>query len=228
MWLLNQMFPDNSAYNIPSLFRIKGPFAAATMEAALQSLVARHEIFRTTFQEIEGELNQVVHDEIHLRLESGLHEIQGEKPEPDPAREWINREITRPFDLASGPLLRAGYVKTGEDEFLVLIVMHHIITDLRSKDLMAAELEGFYNHPSNDPRVYPSGPVISYSDFVASDHDFESRPKYESMLSFWRGQVDQADTAIDLSADYPRPAVLTLQGKAKTLTIDRELTEKLK
>ncbi len=228
MWLLNRMFPENSAYNIPALFRINGPFDVQAMESAMHAVVRRHGIFRTTFREVDGDLMQVVHDEnaveADFRFIATSPTGDGTKTHPD----LIDEEVARPFDLAAGPLLRARCYKVNAAEYLLLIVMHHSITDLRSKDLLAQELEELYIAGSSGVQSPASGAAYAYSEIGIDDREFAASSRHEKMLSYWREEIAGAETVIDLVADRPRPSVLTLQGNAKFLTLDTDLTEALR
>ena len=144
-WLINRLHPTNTAYNIPSFFKLTGQLNSDFIKQSVSEIVRRHDIFRTTFTSENGELQQIVAEEPLFGFSSVLlADLDSEKRE-ERLQNLIKKELETPFDLKHGPLLRVTLFKVSDDEHYLLIMMHHIITDLKSKELFSAELSFFYD-----------------------------------------------------------------------------------
>ena len=139
-WLINKLHPANTAYNIPSFFKLKGPLNSDFIKQSISEIVRRHDIFRTTFTSENGELQQVVANEPLFDFSSALLTDHNSGKKEERLQSLIRRELQTPFDLKQGPLLRVTLFCISDDEHYLLIMMHHIITDLKSNELFSAEL----------------------------------------------------------------------------------------
>jgi NRPS condensation-like uncharacterized protein len=137
-WILQNLSPDSTAYHVPSVFKVRGPLRLDALQRAFTSLVMRHEALRTTIDEREGILVQCVRDE--PAFEFTVHE-SGALPDQDE----LEREIRRTFDLRQGPLIRVCVWRTDREESILAWTMHHVITDLASKDILSRELAESYS-----------------------------------------------------------------------------------
>src|SRR3954452_20364576 len=144
LWFLDQWAPGNPSYNVASAVRMGVPLSVAALERAVAFLVARHEVLRTTFPAVEGRPSQVVAAE--LRTPLAVHDLSGlaAGAREAAARRLAAEEAQRPFDLARGPLLRAGLVRLGAADHLLLVTLHHIVADGWSLGVFGRELAACY------------------------------------------------------------------------------------
>ena len=143
-WLLAKVAMDSSAYHMPACVEISGPLSYAVLEASIQNLLDRHEILRTTFEEVDGELSQIVAASKTFKLE-----VSDVKPEAGVARdsqitELLRGEAQLPFDLSRGPLFRVKLFHIGANEHILIVTLHHIIADGWSQNIVQRELWSFY------------------------------------------------------------------------------------
>ena len=141
---LNELAPKNPFYNVPFLLRALGPLNAVALEQALREIVRRHEVLRTTFSTVDGLPAQVV--AISQNAEISVVDVTSSHgPDREACiRHWTNYELQRPFDLECGPLFRMRLLRLSEQEHLLILVMHHIISDAWSIDVLVRELSGLY------------------------------------------------------------------------------------
>src|SRR5439155_21594389 len=144
LWFLNELEPGNGVYSLPRLIRITGRLNAGALTGAIRALVSRHEGLRTVFTSIEGEPWQSVQPEMPLEISSiDLRQLSPADRDKEALR--IAREETRkPFDLQSGPLLRVRLIRLDHEEHFLLLVMHHIVTDGWSMDILFREMADLY------------------------------------------------------------------------------------
>ena len=165
MWFLWQMEPDSPAYNVGGMARLRGVLDVGRFEAALQALIMRHETLRTTFPSVDGVARQQVHGQTHLRMDwKDFSALAGEVREQR-VQQLADDEAHRPFDLETGPLLRACLVKTAEHEHFLVLTLHHIVTEGWAMDIFARELSALYEAFVED-RESPLAPLpvpVSYT-----------------------------------------------------------------
>ncbi len=144
LWFLHQLSPDSSVYNIPAAVSIAGDLDKAALERTINEILRRHEVLRTTFPAIEGQPFQVIARNLILKLPIiDLSELPGGKIKAE-LKKRVREEGRRPFDLATGPLVRAVLVKLGEQEHALLLTLHHIISDGWSTGVLIREVSAIY------------------------------------------------------------------------------------
>ncbi len=144
LWFLHHLDPASAVYNIPAAVRLRGGLDVGALERGLREIVHRHEALRTTLVTVDGAPRQVIAPEGQLSLE--LVDLSGTLPAEREieARRWMDARASQPFDLARGPLLRAGLVRLGEDEHVLMVVVHHIVSDGWSMGVLVRELAALY------------------------------------------------------------------------------------
>ncbi|HEX8348925.1 MAG TPA: condensation domain-containing protein, partial [Hymenobacter sp.] len=228
LWFLEQLEPGSYAYNMPAAVRLTGSLNVAALEQSLNEIVLRHEALRTTFRMVSGEPLQVIAPVLVLTLPlvdlRSLPEAQQEAQ----AERLATEEAQQPFDLAMGPLLRAKLLHLSEAEHILLLTMHHIVSDGWSMGVMIRELAALYKAFSmGKPSPLPELP-IQYADFAHWQRQWLQGEVLAAQLFYWQQQLAGAQTVLELPTDRPRPAVQTFRGATQFLALPNPLSQKLK
>lgn len=228
LWILDQMQPGNPAYNIPAAVRLKGRLGVGALEKALNEIITRHEALRTTFDYLEGRPVQVIKpaDEgslpvIDLRTtEESVREAK--------ALRLAARLAGAPFDLKSGPLLRTALIKLDEHDHLLLLTMHHIISDGWSSYVLIREIATLYDAFLNSRQSPLPKLRVQYPDFADWQRQWLQGEALDERLSYWKRQLGGALPVLQLPTDWPRPPVQSFRGANEPLALGKQLTDKLK
>jgi amino acid adenylation domain-containing protein len=224
LWFLQRMEPDTTAFNIANTLRLRGAVNAGALDRAFAEIVARHHVLRTVFRLHDGEPVQVVTPAPAsvLRVDAAT--------DADPHAELRRRKAAEAawrFDLERGPLFRATLVRLAPDDHLLLLTMHHLVTDGWSMGVLFRELAALYaaftrGEPSPLP---PLG--IQYADFATWQRDHVSGPVLERQLAFWRRALAGAPALLELPTDRPRPAVQGTAGSALPVRVSKEICDRM-
>ncbi len=228
LWFLDQMEPSNSFYNLSSALRLNGPLDHQALEQSFAEIIRRHEVLRTTFQ-VSGEAPvQVIASEPCFSLPLiDLNDL------PEAAREieaqiLAAAEAARPFDLSTGPLLRATLLRLADSKHVLLLTLHHIVSDGWSLGVLVREVSALYQAFSHElPSPLPPL-AIQYADFAVWQRQQLSGALLEEQLAYWREQLQGAPTLLELPTDQPRPAIKRYRGARETFHIPEELAAELK
>ncbi|NOZ55918.1 MAG: amino acid adenylation domain-containing protein [Calditrichaeota bacterium] len=228
LWFLQQLEPGSTAYNIPAAIRLRGKLDQKALIRALEEIVRRHEVLRTVFATVNGEPVQIVKRDAKLPFSSiDLSQV------PDAEREKELRRVLEEtgqtvFDLSKGPLFLANLIRLGEDEHVLHILMHHIVSDGWSVGVFINEFSALYEaFLHGKPNPLPPLP-IQYADFaVWQKKRLESEVK-EKELKFWREKLGGELPVLELPTDRPRPAVKSYRGDHRRLTLPAELLDKVR
>jgi aspartate racemase len=228
LWFLDQMSPGSYTYNISASFHLSGPLSIALLERSFSEVLRRHEALRTSFPAVDGRPRQVVAPPPKFVLPKvDLREI----PEPTRAK-LLRRMLTElsqlPFDLGTGPLIRATLFQTSDAEHMLLMTLHHIIIDRWSYVLLWGELALLYETFSRGlPSPLKELP-IQYADFALWQRRWLEGEMLESRLSYWRKKLAGAPLVLDLPTDRPRPPEQTFRGKRLYRVQPKALWSRLK
>ena len=228
LWFLDQLAESNPFYNMPLVLQISGELEVAVLEQTFNEVVRRHESLRTSFSVIKGEPVQVIAAPEPLRLlVIDLRELAPEEREPK-TRSLIAEEVATPFDLSISPLLRVMLLKLATDEHVLVVTMHHIISDGWSMGVLIREVTSLYaaflkRQPSPLPEL-----LVQYADFAMWQRDWLSGAVLEEQLGYWRKQLQDAPAHLELATDYPRPAVQTFNGATAAVILPSALSEAVK
>jgi amino acid adenylation domain-containing protein/non-ribosomal peptide synthase protein (TIGR01720 family) len=228
LWFLEQLEPGSSAYNIPSAVRLTGSLHVAVLEQSLNEIVQRHEVLRTTFAVVSGEPIQVIAPVLALTIPRvDLRNLPEAQQEAQVER-LATEEAQQPFDLAKGPLLRATLLHLDEAEHVLLLTMHHIVSDGWSMGVLIRELAALYEaFSTGKPSPLPELP-IQYADFAHWQRQWLQGEVLTAQLSYWQQQLTGAPALLELPTDRPRPAVQTFRGATQFLALPEPLSQKLK
>ncbi len=228
LWFIDQLEPGSPLYNMPSALRLYGGVNLSALSQALREVVRRHEALRTRFIAIEGEAAQVVDatPEGVLRVVDlrGLPETRREAA----AAKSVEREAVSPFDLASGPLLRSVLMRLGEDEHVLLVTMHHIVSDGWSMDVLTGEITSLYEAFTAGAQSPLAELPVQYADYAEWQRGWLQGEALEEQLSYWRRQLEGAPPVLELPTDRPRPPLRTYRGAAEDFALSRQATDELK
>jgi amino acid adenylation domain-containing protein len=228
LWFLDQLEPGGAVYNIPAAMRLRGPLDVAALQASLNEVARRHEVLRTTFATVDGQPVQVIEAATEVRLRQiDLSAVVESEREAELQR-LITQEAQRPFDLSQGPLLRVTLLRLAEDEHVLLVNMHHIISDGWSMEVLMRELAALYGaFQQGRPSPLPELPV-QYADYAVWQRHWLQGEAVEAQLGYWRERLKDSPPVLELPTDRPRPAVQTFRGASQTIRLSREVTAGLK
>ncbi len=227
LWFLDQLAPDRGIYNVYQAVRLTGPLDAAALARSLDELVARHDVFRTTFASHEDGPVQTVNLPAQLplvQLDLSGHPAEVRAAELD---QRLRAEAARPFDLVTDQLLRALLVRLGPAEHVLLLVMHHIVSDGWSMGLLFRELGVLHGtFASGQPSPLPALP-IRYADFARWERETLQGEALEKPLAYWRQQLARAP-ALALPTDHALPAEPSVRGATVNHLLPPELLRELR
>ena len=226
LWFLAQMDGGNPAYHIPFGLRLVGDLDRVALADALDALVLRHETLRTTFVNIDGEPFQRINTaETGFRLVED--DIRSASDRGERLKQLLATEAVAAFDLETGPLIRGRLIAVDEAENVLLITMHHIVSDGWSIDVFLRELSAVYaSFREDEPDSLPEL-QIQYADYAAWQREHVSGGVLEEQVTYWRKTLDGIPALHQLPTDRVRPARQDRSGSFVRLALDAELTTKL-
>ncbi|MFB6888770.1 amino acid adenylation domain-containing protein [Kitasatospora sp. NPDC056327] len=226
MWFLEQVRPDNPAYVVPGAVRVSGPVDAAVLGRALAEVVRRHEALRTSFALREGRPVQVVRAAAAPELP--VVDLRRASPTPDELdRHIAAAAVGEPFDLESGPPFRLTLLRTAEDESVLVLALHHLVSDRWSFWVLLSELAALYAaFAAGEPSPLPVLPV-QYADFAVWQREQQEQGRWAGQLAYWRERLAGAPAALELPTDRPRPAVQGFNGGALPFELPEPLMREL-
>lgn len=228
LWFLDQMEPGNASYNIFTAFRLAGRLSVQALEQAITEVVSRHEALRTTFAARNGQPAQVVNPRRALTLPFvDLRLLSGAKREAETAR-LVSEEAGEPFDLASGPLYRVAVCCLGDEESLLLVSMHHIISDGWSVGIFLREFTALYGAYVKGELPPLARPRFQYSDFARWQRQSIQGEALDAQLQYWKRKFAVPPGQLELAADRPRSPGRTARGACHRITISKDRAERLK
>ena len=228
MWFLWQMEPDSPAYNVGGMARLRGVLDVGRFEAALQALIMRHETLRTTFPSVDGVAYQKVSAQTDLRMDwqdlSALNEAERQLR----LQRLADHEAHTPFNLETGPLLRACLVKAGEQEHYLVLTLHHIVTEGWAMDIFARELSALYE-AFIDERLSPLAPLpVQYLDYSVWQRQWLESGERQRQLDYWTQQLGSEHPLLELPGDRPRPPVQSHQGELYRFDLSDDLAARVR
>jgi hypothetical protein len=228
LWFLDQLEPRGSAYILPGVLRLTGSLNIAALEQSFTEVVRRHETLRTSFAVIDGTPVQIISESWSMSLPLlDLSDLPESEREVEATR-LTREEAQRPFDLSSGPLLRVMLLKLSSEEHLLLFTMHHIISDGWSTGVLIREVTALYEAFSRGEPSPLEELMIQYADYAVWQREWLRGEVLEQQLSYWREQLRDAPTVLELPTDRARPAVQSFRGAHHSFDFSKALTEQLK
>src|ERR1041384_5203536 len=215
LWFLDQLQPGSVVYHLPTVIRVSGRFDLAALEKTFTEIVCRHEILRTTFSTIEGSPQQIIAPPAPVSF--AVIDLSNRPSEVSEAEvERLTREeVTRPFDLSTGPLMRVLPIRISDDEHVVIATLHPNISDGWSNMILVREINALYQEFTTGR---PSGLAelpLQYGDYAIWDRERMQGEELQSQLDYWRRQLNDLQV-LALPLDPPRPAVQAFRGANQT------------
>ena len=227
LWFLDQLEPGSSAYNIGGAVRLEGELDVGALERSINHVVGRHETLRTRFEVEEGEPVQVINDveRLSLRVEDLRGEEEGQRERV--AREIAAEEARKPFELRSGPMLRVKLVRLKEEEHVLVMSMHHIVSDGWSMGVLVREVSESYEAYSRGEEPGLGELTVQYGDYAVWQRKWLRGEVLERQLKYWREALRGAET-LELPTDGVRAAVANSKGGKQRRGISKEVMEQVK
>ncbi|MBO1049497.1 MAG: non-ribosomal peptide synthase/polyketide synthase [Dolichospermum sp. DEX182a] len=227
LWFLNQLEGASSTYNIPAAVKIAGDLNINALQQALSEIVHRHEILRTSIQTVNGTPIQVIHPQVTTRINVVDLQQLLDLERPTLLEQLILEEAIAPFSLENAPLIRCSLLQISAREYVLLLTMHHIVSDAWSMGLLISELSSLYiAFCAEVPSPLPALP-LQYADFAVWQKRCLSGVVLATQLNYWRSQLQDAPPLLQLPTDRPRPVVQSYDGRTQSFELSRDLTQKL-
>ncbi len=227
LWFLSQLEPDSASYNTALAVRLRGPLNREATAESLNEIVRRHEVLRTTFDEVDGELVQVIAEDRPMDLPVVDFSLEPSSERQTLAAEAARADAHRPFDLRTGPLMRMRLLKLGPQDHVLVITLHHIVCDGWSSQILAREFVALYE-AFNAGLLSPLPPLpIQYADYAVWQRGWLQGPVIEERLTYWKEKLKGRLPVLDLPTDRPRPAVQSDRGARFPFSVSRALTDRL-
>lgn len=228
LWFLDQLQPGNPAFNIFQPMRLTGKLNLEALKNSFNEVIRRHEILRTKFAIINGEPFQIITPKLEIDIPViHLQQLATDKRETEVQR-ITHQEAQLPFNLAQTPLLRVTLLRLAETEHILLVTMHHIVSDGWSIGVLIRELNLLYEAFSqNRSNSLPNLP-IQYADFAVWQRQWLQGEELETQIKYWQHQLGHQLPVLQLPTDYPRPAIQTFSGAKQVFSLPKATLEKLK
>ena len=227
LWFIDQLEPGSIVYNVPAAVLLAGPLDVSALGRTLCEVVARHEVLRTTFASADGRPLQVIAPSAELPLPLRDLSTMPEAERKAEAQRLAVEEARQPFDLSAGPMLRAGLLRLSAREHVLLLTMHHIVSDGWSQSVLVREMATLYEaFSAGRPSPLPELPV-QYADFAVWQRGLLQGERLEAQLSYWRERLLGAPL-LELLADRPRQTSQSTRGSAQGFMLPASLGQSLK
>ena len=224
LWFLDQLEPGNSAHNISWTVRIKGSLNRAALQSAVDDLVSRHEVLRTSIPSVDGKPLQKIVSKVRVPVE--VQDMTGASDER--LRACLARLASSPFELGNGPLLRITLLQIAESEHVLLVLIHHIISDGGSMRVMFRELAALYEgYVSGQPVTLTELPV-QYADYAMWQREWLTGDALKQQLDYWTTRLSGAPDLLELPTDRPRSAAQRFRGASVLRVLPRALANDLR
>ncbi|MET7638048.1 amino acid adenylation domain-containing protein [Streptomyces sp. NPDC005438] len=225
--LVEQLFPGGSAYHVPFAVRLRGSLDVGVLTRAVREVVARHESLRTVFTSVDGVLGQVVEDDPHVPVE--VRDVAGSPASDDEEAliSLVGDVAAEPFDL-TGRLLRVVLLRLADDEHVLSVTMHHLISDMWSCGVFVGELTSAYPALRAGQDLEPPPLPVQYVDYTVWQRDQLEGDRARELLDYWRERLSGMPPALELPGDRPRPPVQSLRGATAVVRLSAETSDAVK
>ncbi len=228
LWFLTQLEGASEAYHISRALRLEGDLDRAALRSALDRIVLRHEALRTTFVQLEGETVQRVLPEEEGRFHLVEQDLLGRADAREALDRMVAREAGVPFDLGQGPLIRGLLLRLAEEEHVLVITMHHIVSDGWSMNVLVGELSALYG-AFRKGEADPLPPLeVQYIDYAAWQRQWVTGEVLQRQADYWKAALEGVPALLEIPKDHGRPAHQDFEGALVDFELDPELTKGIK
>ena len=228
LWFIDQLTPGTPAFNIPAAIRLSGDVDVDRLKLSFDEIIRRHETLRTSFGSDEGTPVQIIAESASLDIPVLDYRAFPDHTRMEQIRRFVTGECQRSFDLARCPLVRATLLRTGESEYVLVLMMHHIIGDVWSVRVVMKELAAIYeSHTTGLPATLPELP-IQYADYAVWQREWLQGAVLQSQLGYWRDKLTGMPEELELPIDHQRPAIQSIWGAKYFLKIPRKIVDALR
>ena len=225
LWFFNQLEPGSPLYNMPIASRLRGPLNPEALQQAMDIVVARHEVLRTRI--VGQDPTPTIDAPSRVPMETiDLRQFPAAQREAE-ARRLLEVEAKIPFDLSRDLMVRAALVRLDEQDWIFLVLMHHIASDDWSWRVFCSEVAVAYAAIISNRSVELPEPAIQYGDFSAWQKEWLRGNVLEKQLSYWRKQLEDVPPVLELPPDRPRPVSQTFRGACEWMKFSPALSEKI-
>ncbi|MFZ1289539.1 MAG: amino acid adenylation domain-containing protein, partial [Melioribacteraceae bacterium] len=221
MWFLDQFEPESPYYNIPVAFKIKGKFDIKLFTQTIEIIINRHESLRTTFSNIKGQPFQVISQS--GKIEIPIFDLSKSKNVNEDVKQLATKEARAPFNLSTGPLFRVKILKIYENEIVVLITMHHIISDGWSMGILVNEITNIYPSLISNKKIDLPELELQYADYSEWQNNYLKGEVLEKQLQYWKNKLGNCNSLLELPTDRNRKPIYTNNGSSIERIISSEI-----
>jgi amino acid adenylation domain-containing protein len=227
LWFLHELEPTSSFYNVPVAVRLRGRLQIDAMKRTLNEIVRRHESLRTSFPTVDAQPVQSIATTLVLDLP--LHDLSTlpEQEREHEAQRRATEEARAPFNLAAGPLMRASLVRLGAEDHVLLVTMHHIVSDGWSMGVLIREVGALYRAFVEDEPSPLAELAVQYADFAVWQRRWLAGEVFETHLRYWKRQLGGELPVLNLPTDKPRPEVQSFHGSSQSRQLPVQLADAL-
>ncbi|NES07706.1 MAG: AMP-binding protein, partial [Okeania sp. SIO2F4] len=228
LWFLDQLEKNSAAYNMLLPARLSGNLDLEVLQQAFTEIIRRHEVLRTSFQMVDGEAVQIISEEANFNLSVIDWREVAETNREQQIQEFAISEAQRSFDLSQNPLLRVTLLQLTDTEYVLIFVIHHIISDDWSSGIIIQELATLYNAFASGKRSPLSELSIQYADFAHWQQQYLQSDLFADQLRYWQQQLAEVPTVLALPTDRSRPQVQNFQGTTTMFELPSKLSDNIK
>jgi amino acid adenylation domain-containing protein/non-ribosomal peptide synthase protein (TIGR01720 family) len=228
LWFLDQFEPNSPFYNLPIAVRVRGNLDKQALQSSLDYLVTRHESLRTTFDSTDGKPVQILDPKMVVKIQEEDFNGGAVEARFSTAMTRAARIVSEPFDLTNGPLIRLVILNLGEGDAVIILIMHHIISDGWSLGILIEELFTLYEFFLTGNKHDLPDAEIQYIDFSSWQRDWLSGEKLKEQVNYWKSYLDGCPSLLDLPLDFQRPSIQRNRGGQLEFRISNDILPGLK
>ncbi len=221
IWMLQQLYPDNPAYNLSAAFRLRGELNKEALNRSFFEAVNLHEILHTCFQMDRGELKQTIAPVENITIVNEEPGAEHNTSQRSSINRYIQERVSAPFDLEKVPLIKTFLLRIANDDHLFLLVSHQVVLDHASMNYLLQYILEQYSFFSKGPSVKDPLKSMQYSDYVKYQHQQIGEDSYAEKLNYWENTVLKPDGFLDIPVSHTRPSTPTFEGEK----LDCDLSE---
>jgi amino acid adenylation domain-containing protein len=225
LWLIDQLQPGSATYTLPAALRLTGALDERALERSWSEIVRRHEALRTVFAVVDGSPVQVIAPFGGFALP--VEDLSDEADREAAVGRRVAEEARRAFDLAAGPLFRATLLRLGAEDHVLLLSMHHIVSDAWSMGVLSREFSVLYTAFSEGRESPLPELAVQYADYAVWQREQLAGEVLDGQLAYWRKRLAGAPELLELPTDHPRPPVPTHRGASVPVELSPELLARL-